>query len=44
MHIEYELIPKALRVKSRTPEEEQERLSLAQAYSTWLDSLGGEEE
>jgi hypothetical protein len=44
MHIEYELIPKALRVKSRTPEEERERLSLAQAYSAWLDTLGGEEE
>lgn len=44
MHIEYELIPKALRVKARSPEEDKERLSLAQAYSEWLDTLGGEEE
>jgi hypothetical protein len=44
MHIEYEIIPKALRIKKTKPESEGERLSLAQAYSEWLDKLGGEEE
>ena len=45
MHIEFELIPKALRVQKRSnSESETERLSLAQSYSQWLDTLGGEEE
>ncbi len=44
MHIEFELIPKALRVQKRSfPEKEAERLTLAQAYSNWLDTMGEEE-
>ena len=43
MHIEYELIPKALRVSKKSPDFEGERLSLAQAYSAWLDTLEEEE-
>ncbi len=46
MVIEYDLIPKALRLRElKTPEDpETPRLSLAESYEKWLDSLLEEEE
>lgn len=47
MVIEYDLIPKALRLRERKLPEDPEspRLSLAESYEKWLDSLlEGEEE
>ena len=50
MVIEYDLIPKALRLREREEVEEKDspRLSLAQAYEKWLDDMvndmDGEEE
>jgi hypothetical protein len=46
MVIEYDLIPKALRLRERKVPDDPDspRLSLAESYEKWLDSLLEEEE